>query len=137
MCICLWTRHHICLKGNYTGNQYPNQSSSTVSDNVYLSSYLEKKKTAKDIFETKNGKFVSHCSELTNKRCPMADTGCDQLLPKNYLPPHISIMCARWSHDQMLHSEIEKNISEVFFFNQEFICTDGVEEGTKIKEVTS
>ena len=65
----------------------------------------------------------------------MADTGCDQLLPKNYLPPHISIMCARWSHDQMLHSEIEKNISQICFFNQQLICTDGVEEGTDIKEV--
>ena len=78
-------------------------------------SYKKKKKTSKDICEAKNGKFVSHCSELTNKRCPMADTGCDQLLPKNYLPPHISIMCARWSHDQMLHSEIEKNISQICF----------------------
>ena len=65
----------------------------------------------------------------------MADTGCDQLLPKNYLPPHISIMCARWSHDQMLHSEIEKKHLPDSFFNQQLICTDGVEEGTDIMEV--
>ena len=66
---CQWTRH----MGNYKSNQYLNHSTTTLVEWI-----------VKDI--QGEGKYWSFLRAGPISGVQLSDTGCDQLLPKNYFP---------------------------------------------------